>query len=143
MRDAQLTAAAVIPLGATKDTAVTCSTDDNATMDFGTPSSLGRSSLHHTGLQDGPLLAVFENAAVMASGDQFLGLLYDSDDDSTYLEIARTATSAATAAAYTRLTCPVPAKHKRYLRFYAMGKSSGTLTTKDINCWLEPGANII
>lgn len=142
MRDAQLTAVSVIPLGATKDTAVTCTSDDDATMDFGTPSSLARSSLHNTGLQNGPLLAVFENTAVMASGDQFLGLLYDSADDSSYSEIGRTAISAATAPANTRLVMPVPANHRRYLRFYAMGKSSGTLTTKDIRCWIEPGASL-
>jgi len=139
MRDTSLINSTVIALGATKDTPVA----GGDTFEFGTIDSRFRLSEHRTGNQEA-LFAVFSNlGAAMASGDQFLGMLYDCDTvGGTYVEIGRTAYSAAACAAGTRQVMQVPLKHRKFLKFYAMGTSSGTLTTKDITCWIEPGANL-
>jgi hypothetical protein len=138
MRDASLSASAVIALGATKDTPIAGAD----TYEFGTIASLFRNTSHQTGAGQPSLLAVFMNTADMVATDTFSGQVYEcATVGGTYTLCATTGLSALGAKAGSRVTCQIPSKHLKFLKFYATGQSSGTLTTKDIWAWFEPGAN--
>jgi hypothetical protein len=88
------------------------------------------------------LCIVFQNTAVMASGDSWIPLVYDSADGSTTAEIARGKETAAACAAYTRRIVQVPKVHRQYLHAGFMPKSTGTFTAKTGEAWLEMNPNI-
>lgn len=144
MRDASMVASAVIALGATSGTPVAGAD----TIEFGTMNTAYRNASnsgldgHQTGLGQDSLLAVFQNTVAMESIDCFYGLVYDCDTvGGTYVQVAVTPRSALGAAAGTRVTCHIPTKHRKFLKFYACGVSTGTLTTKNVWAWIEPGPN--
>jgi hypothetical protein len=127
-----------VALGAVSGTKVYCPNP----VDTGALSTGTRFTRKHIGAGCS-LRVVGQNLAAMESIDSFCMFVCDDADNSgTYTEILRSEVSAAGAAAYTRMVVNLPESHLSYVNVGFIGTSSGTLTTKNCEAWLEDGPNI-
>lgn len=96
---------------------------------------------HKTGRAQKGFEAVFVPTVDFVSADSFIPIIQDSADGSSWATILTGAQSVGGAKAGVSVKMPIPNDHRQYLRAGAIPRSSGVLTARTVNAWIEAGAN--